>query len=129
MGQYTQFNILEPLWRSQAVTAWLRIIDSIYLRARRDGVYRDQRGSFTRHRVDGLKRSTNGKFVPRLPRDAYDDGWFNSQPYAEDKVQPGPRVGYIHDPKTMRSVGPRDHSIPFTDRVQVGMRELGGPGR
>ena len=102
VGQYTRYNVLEPPWRSQEVTAWLRIIDALYMRARRDGVYGDQRGSPTRYRVDGVKRSANGKFVPRLPRDAYDEEWLALQRHVEDTVQPGPIAGYFHDPKTIR---------------------------
>ena len=102
MGQHTRYNVLEPLWRSQDVTAWLRVFDALYLRARRDGVYGDQRGSATRFRVDGMRRSTSRKFIPRLPIDAYDREWLDSQPYPEETVQPGPPTGYVHDPKTIR---------------------------
>jgi len=101
MGQYTRYNVLEPSWRSQDVTAWLRVFDALYSRARRDGVYGDQRGSVTRLRVDGMKRSASEKFVPKLPRNAYDNEWLSQQRYIEDTVQPGPRVGYIHNPKTI----------------------------
>ena len=102
MGQYTRFDVLEPPWRSQNVTAWLRIFDALYTRARREGLYGDQRGSVTRLRVDGVKRSTSEKFVPRLPINAYDKEWFSHQRYTEDTVQPGPQVVYTHDPKTIR---------------------------
>ena len=85
VGLYTQYNIIEPAWRSEIVSAWLRIFDAMHLRARREGVYGDQRGSASRMRTGRGDRGS-GTFVPGLPRTAYDDEWFNRQPHAEDTV-------------------------------------------
>lgn len=96
------YEILEPVWRSQAVSAWLRVFDSLRTRARRyDGVYGDQRGSPPRMRISKAKRSTNKRFVQGLPRNAYDNVWFDGQAYPEDTVRPGPDAQYFHSAKTV----------------------------
>lgn len=100
MGLYTQYDILEPVWRSTAVTAWLRIFDALYMRARTNGLYGDQRGSACRARVGSVKRGTS-KFVPGLPINAYDNEWLNSQAYPEDTIRPGPPMPYLHHAKTI----------------------------
>jgi hypothetical protein len=64
-------------------------------------VYGDQRGSAPRMRISGARRGVGGKFVPGLPRNAYDDGWLNSQVHAEDTVRPGPPERYFHDARTL----------------------------
>lgn len=102
VGLYTQYEIIEPAWRSEIVTAWLRVFDALRVRARRlDGVYGDQRGSPPRMRIGQEKRSTNKKFVPGLPRNAYDNAWFNRQVHPEDTVRPGPPAPYLHNSKTL----------------------------
>jgi len=102
VGQYTQYEVIEPVWRSDVVTAWLRIFDALSSRARRvDGVFGDQRGSAPRMRISNAKRSVSGKFVSGLPRNAYDDEWFNSQIHPEDTVRPGPPVRYLHNARTL----------------------------
>jgi len=101
-GLHIHYEIVEPVWRSEAVGAWLRIFDALRMRARRyDGVYGDQRGSYPRMRIGKAKRSTNKKFVPGLPRNAYDDVWFDGQAYPEDTVRPGPAAPYFHSARTL----------------------------
>ena len=96
-GQYTQYDVVEPAWRSDLVTTWLRIFDALHSEARRSGVFGNQRGSAPHMRLSNGKISTSGKFIPGLPRNAYDDAWFNTQVHAEDTVQPGPSTEYFHD--------------------------------
>jgi len=101
VGHHTQYRVVEPAWRSDVVTAWLRIFDALHSRAKRSGVYGDQRGSPSRLRIGGPGRSTGREFVPRLPINAYDNVWLNSQVNVEDAVQPGPPVRYFHNVKTL----------------------------
>ena len=101
VGQYTQYHVIEPVWRSERVKVWLQIFDALHARARRAGVYGDQRGSGPHVRIHGLKTSMSGKFVPGLPRNAYDDAWLSTQIHAEDTVRPGPPMPYFHDAKTV----------------------------
>lgn len=98
VGGHTQYDVLEPVWRSEIVTVWLRVFDCLYSRARRHG---NQRGSAPRMRVTSGKRSASGKFVPGLPRNAYDDTWFDNQVHVDYAVKPGPPVQYAHDVKTI----------------------------
>ena len=100
-GPAQQYDILVPAWRSRAVTAWLRVFDYLYITARRDGILRDYRGSYPRSRVheDDGTVSASRRFVPRLPRNAYDEGWLRKQVDAKTVVRPRPDVEYYHDPK------------------------------
>lgn len=97
LGQQKQYDIIEPVWRSDAVTAWLRVFDALHWNARRGGLFGDQRGAEPRMRTTKRKGNTNGRFVRRLPRSAYNDVWFNSQANAQDVVRPGPPVPYLHE--------------------------------
>lgn len=101
VGHHTQYEIIDPAWRSDVVTAWLRIFDALYLHGKRTGMYGNQHSSTPRMRVSSGKQSTSGKFVAGLPRNAYDDTWFDSQAHAEYTIQPGPPVRYFHDARTI----------------------------
>jgi poly(A) polymerase Pap1 len=101
IGQYRQFEIIEPAWRSETVQAWLRVFDSLHTQAKRRGLFGDQRGAEPRVRVATTKGDPNRRFVPKLPRNAYDDEWFNSRVNAEDVIQPGPPARYFHDGNTI----------------------------
>lgn len=101
VGLSKKYEVIEPAWRSEVVTCWLRIFDALHGQAKRGGVYGDQRGSTPRMRESNNTTSTSGKFVPRLPRNAYDDDWFKSQAHAENTVQPGPPARYFHDRRTL----------------------------
>lgn len=103
VGQHKQYAVIEPAWRSDIVTSWLRIFDALHAHAKRSGLFGGQRGAQPRMRVTSVppRRSTSERFVSKLPRNAYDDWWFNSQISAEDTVQPGPPIRYFHDRKTI----------------------------
>ena len=98
-GGGNEFNILVPIWRSGVVTAWLRIFDMLYFKARRDGLFRDHRGSYPRTRlVEQMpKVSTTPGFVAKLPENAYDETWLRGLVDVENIVRPLPRVDYSHD--------------------------------
>lgn len=101
VGTEVQFRIRVPAWRSDTVTGWLRLFDILYVHARRGGVFRDQRGSQPRQRVTPHNNSSSRTVVPKLPRNAYDDNWFNAQVNAEMLVRPGPPAQYTHDTRTL----------------------------
>lgn len=101
IGTQQQYRVHVPVWRSDIVTAWLRIFDALYAHARREGVYGTRRGSQARQRVTADEESTRRGVVPRLPRNAYDDEWFNTQVNAETLVRPGPPARYVHDARTL----------------------------
>lgn len=104
VGHYKQYDVIEPAWRSDTVTAWLRIFDALHTQAKRRGLFGNQRGSEPRMRIAKTRGNVNGKFVPMLPRNAYDDEWFNSQVNAEDVVRPGPPARYFHDRRAIDEV-------------------------
>jgi hypothetical protein len=99
IGGRKQYEVILPAWRSERVTAWLRIFDALYVRAKRSGLLSVYPGPEARLRVVSDRRSTSGKFVAKLPRDAYDDEWLRGQD--EAIVQPGPRARYSHDGATI----------------------------
>ena len=101
VGLHPQYDIIEPVWRADIVTAWLRIFDALYSQARLRGLLGNQHGSAPRMRVSSGKQSTSRKFVPGLPRNAYDDVWFESQSHPEYTIQPGPPAQYIHTTRTL----------------------------
>lgn len=100
-GHHTSYHVIVPAWRSDVVTAWLRIFDALYFHARRTGMLGSQRGAAPRVRVSSGKQSTSDDFVRGLPRNAYDDTWFNAQTHPEYTIQPGPPVQYFHDVRTL----------------------------
>ena len=97
IGTQVQYRVHVPAWRSDLVTAWLRMFDALYAHARREGVFGDKRGSQPRQRVTTTDESTRRGVVPKLPRNAYDDVWFNTQVNADALVCPGPPARYSHD--------------------------------
>lgn len=103
VGQHKQYEVIEPAWRSDVVTSWLRIFDALHAQAKRSGLLGDQRGAEPRMRITNMppKRSTSERFVSKLPRNAYDDQWLNSQINPADTVRPGPSVRYFHDRQTI----------------------------
>lgn len=94
-----QYRIYVPRWRSDVVTAWLRIFDHLYNRARLAGAFGHQRGAWPRARVMADTSSSSPHFVPRLPRNAYNDTWFSTLINANDVVRPGPNAPYFHPPQ------------------------------
>jgi hypothetical protein len=101
MGSYKQYHIIEPAWRSDAVTAWLRVFDALHAQGKRRGLFGDQRGSESRMRIGVTKGDANARFMPGLPRNAYNDEWYHSQVHAEDIVRPGSPAPYLHDGRTI----------------------------
>jgi hypothetical protein len=101
VGAGVQYRVRVPAWRSEVVTGWLRIFDILYVHARRGGVFGDQRGSQARQRIGPHEESSRRAVIPKLPRNAYSDDWFNAQVGAEMLVRPGPPAQYTHDTRTL----------------------------
>lgn len=99
IGGRKQYEVTLPVWRSDRVTAWLRIFDALYVRGKRSRLFSDKEGAELRLRIVSQRRSTSGKFITKLPRDAYDDEWLRGQD--EVMVQPGPRARYFHNRATI----------------------------
>jgi len=97
-----QYFIRVPQWRSEVVTAWLRVFDVLYLRARADGVFGDQRGAFPHARCITREKSTNPRFVSRLPENAYDERWLRTLVDPQVVLRPRPSVVYYHTPQTLQ---------------------------
>lgn len=102
-GATKEYSIFIPAWRATVVTAWLRVFDILYVRARRDGVFKDHRGAFPRTRVieENAQVSTSTRFVPGLPLNAYHEDWLRRQVNVRNVVRPGPLVDYYHDPRVI----------------------------
>ena len=98
---FKQYLIRVPQWRSEAVTGFLRVFDILYLRARADGVFGGQRGAFPHARSTSLARSTNLRFVSRLPENAYDERWLRGL-VDRAVLRARPPVAYHHSPETLQ---------------------------
>lgn len=92
-----RYRILNPRWRSPFVAAWLRYFDVLYNRARREGIFGNDRGALPRDRKSAKKESRSIKFVVGLPRNAYRQEWLAKQVDVENVVQPGPNVPWLHE--------------------------------
>ena len=97
------YDILVPAWRAPLVTAWLRVFDILYMRARRDGIFKDHRGSYPRTRIveEHARVSTSTNFVSELPLNAYEENWLRRQVNAKNVVRPRPSVDYYHDSRVI----------------------------
>lgn len=103
VGVTREYDIFVPSWRSNAVTAWLRVFDILYTRARRYELFRDGRGAYPRTRLteENATVSASPRFVPGLPLNAYDEGWLHRQVDVRNVVHPLPPVDYYHDPRAV----------------------------
>jgi hypothetical protein len=73
-GDLVRYRIRSPEWRADAVTTWLRMIDTI------SRIFRKETGAGSNPRI---RNSTNQKsdskgFVPGLPINVYDRSWLES---------------------------------------------------
>lgn len=101
VGQHKQYEIIDPAWRSDTITAWLRVFDALHAQARQRGLFGDQRGSEPRMRIASTREDVGGRFVPGLPINAYNEEWLANQVHIEDTVRPGRPVQYSHDSRTI----------------------------
>lgn len=104
-GDYhTNYHILRPQWRAGRVTPWLRMFDSIHNILRRSGAPPGG-GSFPRQRRATNRTSTNVKFVPGLPINAYDPEWIDKDIRRKYDLRPLRRLyDFNHDPDIVEYV-------------------------
>lgn len=102
IGSGKQYHIRVPTWRSEAVTAWLRVFDILYNNARLDGLLGDQRGALPRVRVITETKSTSTRFVSRLPENAYDVEWLSQLVDYRTALRPRAPAPYHHTPTTLQ---------------------------
>ncbi|KAH0825887.1 hypothetical protein J3R83DRAFT_7679, partial [Lanmaoa asiatica] len=74
-----RYAITNPSWRSEAVTAWLRTFDYIYLSTRFNSNGRPKRGALPHLRIPSCRVAHQDKYVPGLPRNFYDPTWLLSR--------------------------------------------------
>jgi len=92
-----KFLVVRPGWRSQEVTKWLRVIDSLYATHRFSADGRASRGNWVRHRIDSGKVDSDRLPVGGLPENFYDPVWLRdlSQEERNDlDVQPGVNLNH-----------------------------------
>ena len=97
-----EYHIRVPAWRSEAVTAWLRVFDILYIKARLEGVLGGQRGALPHTRVTTEMKSTNPRFVRRLPENAYDEEWLDQLVDYRSVLRPRAPAPYHHNPRTLQ---------------------------
>lgn len=74
----SDYCIVRPIWRSKAVTDWLRVIDHIYLASRFSTDGRVTRGKWMRNRKPSNKIDSAATPVKGLPINFYDEDWLES---------------------------------------------------
>lgn len=80
----TRYIILKLVWRSQDLTAYLRVLDLVHLSTRFTRTGRATKGAWPRYRIVSKKRVDNDTApVPGLPRNFYDAEWLASQSVEE----------------------------------------------
>lgn len=74
------YRVLPSAWRAGIISRWLRVFDSVHMTCRRNRA--DMRGALPRPRVymDDCRQSKNTKWVPGLPKNAYEPTWLESLP-------------------------------------------------
>lgn len=102
VGSIKQYHIRVPTWRSEAVTAWLRVFDILYNNARLDGLLGDHRGALPHARVITEAKSTSPRFVTRLPENAYDEEWLGQLIDYRTILRPRAPAPYHHTPTTLQ---------------------------
>ncbi len=79
--------IIKPDWRSEGVRLWFRAFNVLNMAYRyRDGF--PKRGNWPKYRVqtNPVRKDTRHRLVCRLPRNFYDDKWYNSLNDMDKKI-------------------------------------------
>ncbi|KAI5984175.1 hypothetical protein EDD15DRAFT_2177616, partial [Pisolithus albus] len=72
------YHILDKDWRSQHITAWLRMLDALHLRLRYSGEWQATSGAWPHFRTSSLRESVRPA-VGELPTDFYSHNWYQAQ--------------------------------------------------
>lgn len=81
-----KYFIVRPIWRSQEVTEWLRIMDFVHISSRFAADGRATKGNWIRDRVRSMRVDQNSKPIPGLPYNFYDQIWLRSLTPKERKA-------------------------------------------
>ena len=73
-----KYFVIRPVWRSQEITNWLRVIDYVYLDRRFSADGRAKRGKWIRNRVQSNKVDQTARAISGLPANFYDKAWLAS---------------------------------------------------
>jgi len=79
------YFVVRPVWRSQEVTNWLRVMDYVYLARRFTADGRVTRGSWIRNRKPSSKVDHTTAPIKGLPINFYDEEWVGSLPPREKR--------------------------------------------
>ena len=74
----SHYFVIRPVWRSGAVTDWLRVMDHVYLARRFNPDGRVTRGRWTRNRKPSNKVDLAATPIKGLPINFYDEEWLKS---------------------------------------------------
>ncbi|KAI9068908.1 hypothetical protein FKP32DRAFT_1671811 [Trametes sanguinea] len=75
---YPCYKVFKKHWRNPTISLWLRLFDSIYRRLRFNEVEKNTPGAHPHMRLYTDEVSTDRPPVKGLPRNAYNDTWYNS---------------------------------------------------
>lgn len=75
-----EYFVIRPVWRSEAVTDWLRVMDHVYYARRFTPDGRVTRGRWMRNRKPSSKVDLTATPIKGLPINFYDKGWLKSLP-------------------------------------------------
>ena len=99
------YFVVRPVWRSQEVTNWLRVMDHVYLARRFTSDGRVTRGSWIRNRKPSSKVDHTAAPVKGLPINFYDKEWLGSLPPREQRrLKMGKAVDLTHTKEMIRCV-------------------------
>lgn len=97
------YFIVRPVWRSQEVSQWLRIMDLVHLDRRFAADGRMTRGKPARRRLPSDKVDQTATPIPMLPSNFYDVDWLNSLPANERRrLRAQPAVELTHTEDMLR---------------------------
>lgn len=76
----SDYFVIRPMWRSEAITNWLRVMDHVYLARRFTPDGRVTRGRWVRNRKPSSKVNLAATPINGLPINFYDEEWLKSLP-------------------------------------------------
>ena len=100
-----KYFIVRPVWRSQRLFQWLRVMDLVHLDKRFAADGRITPGNWVRSRLPSNRVDHTAIPVPRLPINFYDEAWLNSL-CAKDKrrLKMQPAIDLTHTEEILRQV-------------------------
>lgn len=81
-----KYFVVRPIWRSQEVTEWLRVMDLVYISSRFAADGRATKGNWVRNRIQSTRVDRDSKPIPGLPHNFYDQTWLEAQTRREKKA-------------------------------------------